>query len=292
MRLGCVPPLFNAATIEELDSLIDRLDAHGLSAICAPGKIHTWPNDACSAYGEKARGLGLEIGEVGMWENLMHPDEEVRERNIQRMREVLGKADQMGVSNAVSLVGSRDPSGSPLAPAAENFTSAFREAFREVVLRVLDGLELRHTRYLLETWPNTGLCEPEALKALVEDVGHPAFGLHFDPCNFHLREWVFRSTERIEGLFREIGHLCHSVHFKDVHWDGSRVQWLVKLDEVRIGEGTMDYPTLLRKIEDHFPVDVCCYCEHLATEADYIYNFEQLHRLAAAQGLRFKRRGE
>jgi len=290
MRLGSVPPYFNAATAAELDTLVPKLDAHGLSAIGAPGDIFEWSDEACEAYGEKARSLGLVIGEVGMWENLMHPDAAAQERHIVRMRQLLQKADRMGVGNAVSLAGSRHAQGGVLMPDRENFTAKFRHEFREIVLRILDGLELSQTRYLLETWPHTLFFEPEELKALVRSVDHPAFGLHLDPCNFHHHEWVFRSTERIEQLFEEIGPFCYSVHFKDVRWDGSTVQWLIRLDEVRIGEGAMDYDTLLRLIDANMPDDVTCYCEHLASESDYAFNFEQLHRKAHELGLRFKRR--
>lgn len=290
MHLGVLPPHFNAATAAELESLVPLLDEHGLSAICAPDGIHEWSDEDCVEYGEKARSLGLVVGEVGMWENLMHHDRAVQQGNIERMRTLLRKADLLGCRNAVSLVGSRDSEGRTMMPAAENFTPEFESEFREVVLRVVDGLSLETTHYLIETWPNTFYYEPGSMKAFVDSVGHPRVGLHLDPCNLHHHQWVYRSTERLEQIFAEIGPLCRSVHLKDITWDGSHYQWLMHLDECRIGEGEMDYPTLLRLIDRTMPEDITCYCEHLSSEADYIHNIRVLHETAESVGVVFKKR--
>jgi len=290
MHLGTLPAFFNAASTDELDKIVPELDKHGLSAICAPDAIYEWSDEACAEYGEKARSLGLVVGEVGMWENLMHVDASVRSANIERMRKVLQKADVLGCKNAVSLAGSRHPEGGTMLPHPENFTQAYKDQLREVVLRILDGLDLKNTRYLLETWPNTFFYEPEEMKAFAESVDHPALGLHMDPCNFHHHQWVYRSTERLEQVFDEIGHLCHSVHLKDMFWDGSHYQWLMHFDECKIGEGSLDYATLLRLIDEKMPKDMTCYCEHLDTKEDYIHNFKQLHAIAEANGLSFAKR--
>jgi sugar phosphate isomerase/epimerase len=291
MRLGVLPPFFNAADADGLDALVPTLDRHRLSAICGPENLDTWDADRAAGYGEKARGLGLVIGEAGMWDNLMHPDADQQRAAVDRLRLMLQRASVMGCRNVVSLVGSRDAEGGPMIPHPGNFTEEFQREFRDVVLRVLDGLDLGGTRYLVETWPNTFFYEPEAMRAFGESIDHPAFGLHLDPCNLHHHQWAFRSTERLRHAFDILAPLCHSVHLKDIKWDGSHYQWLMHLDEVKIGEGSMDYPTLLRLIDETMPKDMTCYLEHLTSEADYIDNINAVHRHAEAAGVTVLPRG-
>jgi hypothetical protein len=64
----------------------------------------------------------------------------------------------------------------------------------------------------------------------------------------------------------------------------------LKWDEVRIGEGVMDYNTYLKRLAK-LPVDTPCFCEHFSScEADYIASFVTLHKLAAKTGVGFFRR--
>ena len=58
------------------------------------------------------------------------------------VRRLLLKAEAMGCHCVVTLVGSKDPSDRALAPHPYMYTKACQNEFREVVLRILDGLEL------------------------------------------------------------------------------------------------------------------------------------------------------
>jgi hypothetical protein len=65
----------------------------------------------------------------------------------------------------------------------------------------------------------------------------------------------------------------------------------MKFDEVLIGDGVLDYSTLLRHL-DRLDPDLTCFCEHLHSEGLYAVNFARLHHLAESVGTRFLRRGE
>ena len=77
------------------------------------------------------------------------------------------------------------------------------------------------------------------------------------------------------------------MHFKDVLWDWSHM--LLRLDEVLIGDGVLDYETYLRRLLE-LDGEVICFCEHLPGEAEYAENFSRLHRLARDLGFEFERR--
>ena len=92
MRLGALSPDFNAKSIEELEPLCEKLDAHGLSAITPPPNLAEMPDEACVAFGERARALGLVVGEAGYWKNIMTPDAEVQAKRVGIVRAMLRKA--------------------------------------------------------------------------------------------------------------------------------------------------------------------------------------------------------
>ena len=61
MRLG---GFFRTDRAQDLPSLCDRLDVYGLSAIPAPARLAEMSPAECAAFGERARELGLVVGEA------------------------------------------------------------------------------------------------------------------------------------------------------------------------------------------------------------------------------------
>jgi sugar phosphate isomerase/epimerase len=161
VRLG---GFYSTERAEDLEALCERLDRHGLSAIPAPNRIAEMPDDECVAFGDTARDLGLVIGETGMWENLMTSDPAKRAQRIERVRTLLEKAELMGCRCVISLVGSGHPSDHMLAPDAAMLTAEGERAFREVVLRIVDGLALERTCYAIEPWRTSLFYRPEDIR--------------------------------------------------------------------------------------------------------------------------------
>lgn len=281
MRLG---GYYSAEDAAQLRALCPTLDRHGLSAVPAPRRLATMPDEECVAFGDAARSLGIVIGEAGMWENLMTTDRELQRERIEQVRTLLRKSELMGCRCVVTLVGSRHPSGHFLAPDAEMMSPAGAVAFREVVLRILDGLDIRRTRYGIEPWTNSFFYRPEEIAAFLESVDHPALGLHLDLVNMVSRETYFDTAGLAERTFALLADRIEGAHLKDLRWDYEYM--ILKWDEVLVGDGVMDYPALLGGLARLDP-DLACFCEHLPTEADYAENFARVHRAAAGAGLRF-----
>jgi len=286
MRLG--GHIYWAGTPAELETLCERLDFHGLSTVVAPidgeGKIS---DEACAEYGEKARELGIVVGEIGMWENLMTPDAAQQERRIQSVRCMLRKAEIMGCRCVVTLVGTRHPSDAALAPHPYLFTRECRREFREIVLRILDGLDLTRTRYAIEPWHNTFFYQPEDIREFLNSVGHPALALHLDQMNMVDQRSFFDTTSLIERTFELLADKVAAAHLKDIRCDHTHM--FLKWDEVPIGDGVLDYGTYLRRLAE-LPADTPCFCEHMQEERDYALCFTRLHQLADKAGVRFLRR--
>jgi sugar phosphate isomerase/epimerase len=289
MRLGAAggkrvdPKLgyFRAESAAELETVIEKLDLYGLSAIASPVRTIEMSDDECVVFGEKAASLGIVISEVHFLSNLHAPDPEVREQRIQEGRALLRKADLMRARCLLGFAGSAHPMDRLGAPSADNFSDAFKREVRELVLRVLDGIDLKVTKYGFEASNRTFFYEPEDCAEFIESVDHADFGLHLDMMNMVSQATYYNTTDLITRTFALMGDRIWGAHLKDISWDWSYE--FLKYDEVLVGDGEMDYQTYighLAKMDSDFP----CMCEHLETEDDYAVSFERLHRLAADLG--------
>jgi len=286
VRLG---GFFVAEAIRHLEPVCEKMDTYGLSAIQAPNGLAGMPDDECAAFGEEARRLGMVVGEVGMWANLMTADENAQAQRIETTRTMLKKADVMGCHAIVTLVGSKNLPDGALASGAYMYTDECKAEFREIVLRILDGLDLKKTKYVIEPWHNTFFYQPEDIRQFIDSVDHPAFGLHLDQMNMVSQQTFYNTTDLINRTFDLLADRVASVHMKDVVYDHDHM--FLKMDEVYIGDGVMDYETYLKRLAE-LPPDTPCFCEHLMNEGDYALNFARVHRLAEKAGVRFLRRGE
>ena len=287
MRLGGT--IFQANSVAELDGLCEALDRYGLSAIRADRVVRELGEDECAAFGERARDLNLVVGEAPFWTNPMTPDEHLQTQRIEVIRTMLKNADAMGCLSVVTNVGTKYPSKNQLAPHPYMFTDACKAEFREIVLRILDGLDLKTAKYIIEPWPNTFFYQPEDIREFIDSVDHPAFGLHLDQMNMVSHKDFFNTTGLINRTFDLLAEWVVSVHLKDVRWDYEHM--FLKWDEVHIGDGVMDYETYLRRLAE-LPSDMPCYCEHMPEERDYALNFARLHHTASKAGVRFLPRKE
>ena len=290
MRLGCLNPAFNPQSPEALEPLCAKLDEHGLSAITPPPSLPEMPDEACVAFGERAGELGLVIGEAGFWKNTMTPDAELQAKRVGIVRAMLRKGDLMGCKCVATSVGTKGPADAWNEPHPYMFTEECRAELRELVLRILDGLDLATTKFTLEAWCHTFFYQLDEIKAFIDRVDHPSFAVHLDQMNLVTHETFYRTTELVHRTFDLLAEHVVSLHMKDIQWDFRHM--FLKWDEVLIGDGVLDYDAYLGRIAQDLPDDVPCYCEHLPDEATYIENVRRLHRRAADVGLHFKTRGE
>ena len=299
MRLGAADWNFLAETVDDLGPLCEKLDTYGLSAVIAPsliGKDALGAPDgdaALAAYGETARERGIVIGESFYFANLLDPDQAVRAEHIANVRTMLVKAETMGCKSVITLVGTTEESGNPTAPHPTDgylYSDACKADFREVVLRIVDGLDLPTVKYIIEPWNNTFFYQPEEIAEFFDSVDHPMVGLHLDQMNMIHQSTYYDTTSLINKTFDLLADKVFSVHMKDLRI-GRGPGDFVSFKEVLIGDGSMDYETYLRRLAD-LPEDTPCFCEHLSTEAEYALNFARVQSIARKVCVAFLPRGQ
>ena len=90
------------------------------------------------------------VGEANFNDNLLVADRELTDQRISDIRRGLLHADAMQCRSLHILPGTKVPAGGLLTAHPDMFTDAYKAELREVVLRVMDGLDLQHTHFLIE----------------------------------------------------------------------------------------------------------------------------------------------
>lgn len=253
------------------DEWITQLRDLGYSAASCPVPVGT-SADTVRAFAESARRADVVIAEVGAWSNPLSPDPDERRNALNRCKECLALADEIGARCCVNIAGSRGPKWD--GPCADDLTPETFDMVVEMVRDILDAVRPTRTFYTLETMPWMVPNSTEAYEQVLAAVDRPGFAVHFDPVNLiNSPERYFANGDLIRDFVQRLGDRIRSVHAKDI---ALRDRLTVHLDEVRPGLGGLDYATLLTELNRHCP-EAPVMMEHLSNADEYV---------AAAQHIR------
>jgi sugar phosphate isomerase/epimerase len=250
------------------------------AAYCPPVAIED--TDRIRALRRAYEKHDLKIAEVGVWNNLMDPDEKRRSANIDAMKKGLALADEVGAQCVVNIGGSRSPTnwaGAHL----DNMSDESYEMAIATAREIIDAVKPKRAKMTYEPMP---FCLPDSANSylrLIEGVERPEFGVHMDAVNFiNGTDRFIDTTSVIEEAFEKLGAHVVACHLKDITMDPECLT--VHLDEVLMGKGVFDNATYLREIAK-LPQDPPVMLEHLKTEAEYTQAREYTVKLAAEIGV-------
>ena len=199
------------------------------------------------------------LAEMGVWNNMLHPDAQIRAANVQKNIDTLAVADEVGVCCCVNIAGSFDPDCWD-GPHPKNLSEEAFVQTVENVRHILATVNPKKTVYCLETMPWVIPDSIESYLRLNETIDHPKFGVHLDPVNMiNSPTRFYNNTGFLRECFTKLGHKILSVHAKDIRLEATLT---VHLDEVRPGLGNLDYRTFLIEMSK-LPIDTPFVLEHL-----------------------------
>src|SRR5690606_349009 len=172
----------------------------GLDAIDLPS-----PDPAYKKALDEAGLLSGSFDVAGVSETL-HKDESVRARGVERMKQDLAKAAELGLKTAFICLVPADHT----MPRRESY-AIFIETYPEIVAFA----EERGISLAMEPWPGpapyypTLACTPEMYRAIFSKITSPALGICYDPSHF-----VRIGVDYIRVL-EEFGDRVRHVHGKD-----------------------------------------------------------------------------
>lgn len=241
------------------------------------------PRDEIDAYLEITKRHEVAIAEIGVWRNLLDPDERKAAEAMAYAKGQLRLADETGIPCCVNIVGTASTAGWDAADRS-NFTPETYERIIASIREILDEVRPSRAFYCIEPMPWMVPDSPEAYLQLIRDVDRPQFGAHMDFVNMINCPRRYLAPEAfIEECFRLLGPYIKCTHIKDTRMHPTNLTAL--LEECSPGEGTLDYAKVLRIMETYLPADAPVLLEHMQTEEEYRKAYDYVAGIAGRIGV-------
>ena len=205
------------------------------------------PSDAdCRRFRDILGDAGLDhVMGTGYWQNLVHPDAESRQRNVQVLGAGLRLAARLGAAcidtgpGSMSATGPWSPHADNWAPWAEaNLTDSLGQA-SEVAAEV--GVRIHLEGHQLVT-----LRDEVVTRRVVDAVGSRWVRVDMDPVNWITLDTYYDTGAAIDDMFDALGDRIGSGHSKDILlWD----RHTLHLDTVTTGQGAIDHQRYMQRLE-------------------------------------------
>jgi sugar phosphate isomerase/epimerase len=226
---------------------------------------------------------GVVIAEVGRWCNLMDAVPEQRAKNLDKVREGLALADEVGALCCVDIAGSfnRD---SWFGPHPANLSQEFFDAAVENARQIIDAVKPKRAKF---TYEMMGWSLPDSADSYVKmlkAVDRSGFGVHLDPCNLvNCPSRFYDNTGLLNECFDKLGPEIVSCHAKDVRWE---IEMQMHFVEVPLGQGSLDYRTYLKRLAA-LPQNPPLMIEHMRGAEEYDVSRKHLFQLGEQIGVEF-----
>jgi sugar phosphate isomerase/epimerase len=275
MRLG--GPIFTKTDSPE--SWAAAVTAAGYRATYCPVTPEA-DNETIKAYVAAANKADIVIAEVGAWSNPLGPDPADAAVALEKCKASLALADEIGARCCVNIAGSCGKKWD--GPDAMDLTAATFDRIVVVIRDIIDTVKPTRTFYTLETMPWMYPDSPDAYLRLIKAIDRQGFAVHLDPVNLICSPQRYFANDRLlKECFKKLGPHIKSCHAKDIIL---RENLTVHLDEVRPGQGKLDYPTFLKEL-NRLDVNIPLMLEHLPNEEEYCAAASHIRGIAAKEGM-------
>ena len=210
----------------------------------------------------------------------MSPDLTTATAALEKCKASLLLADRIGARCCVNIAGSCGKKWD--GPDADDLTDATFDKIVTMVRAIIDTIRPTRTFYTLETMPWMYPDSPDSYLRLIKAIDRKAFAVHLDPVNLVSSPRRYFLTGRLIGeCFAKLGAHVKSCHAKDILL---RENLTVHLDEVRPGQGNLDYSVFLRTLNS-LDASVPLMLEHLPNEAEYRAAAAHIRDVALREGV-------
>jgi sugar phosphate isomerase/epimerase len=276
IRLG--GPVFGNTS--DPDQWISLVKSEGYSAAYCPAETGA---DAATvrSYENAARKAGIIISEVGAWSNPISKDDKTRKEAIQKCKDSMALADQIGANCCVNICGSRGEQWD--GPDPENFSKDTFDLIVRTTREIIDAVKPTRSFYTLETMPWIFPDSPDSYLDLIKAIDRKQFGVHLDPVNtISSPRRYYNTGALLKEYFQKLGPYIKSCHAKDILL---HTNLTVHLDEVLLGTGGMDYKVYLGEMSKLKGVPLML--EHLETKEQYDLAKANVRKIADSIGVGF-----
>lgn len=192
---------------------------------------------------------GLAVSILGCYVNIVHPDPQIREKNLQHFEDYLSLARWFGSPIVATETGSVSEAGYTEA----NFSEA---AFEQVVTSVrclAKTAEKLGTVFAIEPGMNHPICTIEKTRRLFNLVDSPNMKIICDPVNLITTENYQQQTQLIDEFLDDFGDRIVTFHLKDFTIQQNHC------DVVSFGQGQLARAYFIKAIIARFPHTFCTF---------------------------------
>ena len=196
------------------------------------------------AVGEASERHGLPIGVINATFNMAHPDPEVREEGLRRLKTHAEAARSLGCP-VLSLCSGTRNEGHLWTPHPDNGTPEAWEAMFGTMLRAAEIAERYGVTLAVESEASNVIDTPEKARRLMDGVGSDRIGMILDPANlFHAGEAHPENARRtLDEAFARFGPSIVAAHGKDI-LEGDGISFC------GTGRGIVDFPYMAEKLKE------------------------------------------
>lgn len=247
------------------------LKASRFRAVTAPFDCHT-DKETIKEYCDIAKRCGAVIAEIGVWKNLLDPDAEAAQRNLDYAKGQLALAEEWNIPCCVNIAGTPSSIGWDAADKS-NFTPEVYEKTVALIREIIDFVRPARAFYCIEPMPWMVPDGPDEYLQLIRDVDREQFAAHMDFVNMiSCPRRALAPEAFIEECFQKLAPYIKSTHLKDTRMDPVRLTAV--MEECSPGEGTLDFAEVLRIMDKYLPADAPVLLEHMSTFEEYARAFE------------------
>ena len=259
-------------------SVLKRL--HYRAAYCP---VQVGANEALiSAYEKAATDADIIIAEVGAWSNMVSPDDDERQRAVEKCIKSLELAELINANCCVNVTGSRNLKYWA-GPHEDNLTEDTFDLIVETTRKIIDAVNPSRTYFALEPMPWAYPDSIDSYLRLITAIDRPKFGVHFDPVNMiSSPQLYFKNGDLIREGIRKLGPYIRSCHAKDITLREDN--YIPQLDECQPGLGKLNYDVFLSELSQL--KDIPLMMEHLETAEEYAAGADYIRSVGKQNGIK------
>ncbi|MFN2438514.1 MAG: sugar phosphate isomerase/epimerase family protein [Chitinophagaceae bacterium] len=218
--------------------------------------------EKCITIRDAFRRHNLPISCISGYTNLVHPDAGKRKKNLDRLKQIIRYAHDLGSPYVISETGTFN-ADSDWEPHAKNKTGEGYDDCREAIKNIVDFSREHGVTFLIEAHVKNVIGSIEEVLRLFANIQDQHLGLLMDPTNYFHEGNIDKMDKTLNQIFNALSHKIKIAHAKDVKRDA-----LADLGIVRPapGLGSLNYDLYLQRLSKHHP-NIPIIIEHLE-EAD------------------------
>ena len=199
--------------------------------------ISTLTEERCRAIADTYRSAGIAIHSIGVYTNLIHPEESERKANLAYFEGMMKVGKIMGVRSFITEAG-HYRSDKPAPPVPYDFQENVWKQMIATGKELAELAERYDATVLFEAYSGGFLASAKRTRVFLEEIGSPRMRALLDPANL-------LEMNDLEEMFQQLKPWIDCLHAKDRKLHVSR--------GVAAGKGDLDYHKFVTLAAKHTP---------------------------------------